>query len=122
MPDRMGFLTAMLVFVGLVSVAAGESRPAEVFRLGVAQVEITPPVGYRRAGGYSEDISQSVVDSLFAKAFVFEQGGTRAALVVCDLCSIGRQVSDPVRQRASQRSGIPVRAHHHLYDAHPRRP
>jgi hypothetical protein len=88
--------------------AAGDAAPAEAFRVGAAQVEITPPVGYRRAGGYHEDIGQSIVDPLYAKALVFEQGAVRAALVVCDLCNIGRQVSDPVRQRAGQRSSIPV--------------
>jgi hypothetical protein len=104
----MRSVTASLVFSGAMLFAAGEVVPAEVFRVGAAQVEITPPVGYRRAGGYHEDISQSMVDPLYAKALVFEQSTLRAALVVCDLCNIGRQVSDPVRQRASQRSGIPL--------------
>ncbi|MCU0871730.1 MAG: hypothetical protein MUE50_05250 [Pirellulaceae bacterium] len=104
----MRSVTVSLVFSWAMLFAAGDVMPAESFHLGAAQVDITPPVGYRRAGGYDEDISQSIVDPLYAKALVFEQGAVRAALVVCDLCNIGRQVSDPVRQRASQRSGIPV--------------
>jgi neutral ceramidase len=104
----MRSVTVSLIFLAATFVVTGDVVPAEPFRVGAAQVEITPPVGYRRAGGYDEDISQSVVDPLFAKALVFEQGTARAALVVCDLCSIGRQVSDPVRKRASRQSGIPV--------------
>jgi len=71
-------------------------------------VDITPPVGWRRAGGYREEISTGVHDPLYAKALVFEQGEERAALVVCDLCSIGREISDVARRTASERTGIPV--------------
>jgi len=77
------------------------------FEAGAFCVDITPPVGWRRAGGYREEISTGVHDPLFAKALVFRHGSERAALVVCDLCSIGREVSDLVRRKASERTGIP---------------
>jgi len=75
--------------------------------MGAFCVDITPPVGWRRAGGYREEISTGVHDPLFAKALVFRQGTERAALVVCDLCSIGREISDLARRKASERTGIP---------------
>jgi neutral ceramidase len=78
------------------------------FRAGAAAADITPPVGWRKAGGYDEVISSGIHDPLYAKAVVFEQGGERGAIVVCDLCSVGREVSDRARQAASQRTGIPV--------------
>ncbi len=81
---------------------------APPFSSGVAVADITPPVGWRQAGGYHEAISRGVQDPLFAKALVFGQGASRGALVVLDLCSIGREVSDPLRKRASALSGIPV--------------
>ena len=76
--------------------------------VGAAMVEITPPVGYRMAGGYNEVISRGVHDPLYAKAIAWRQGETEAVLVVCDLCSMGREQSDPIRQRVSERTGIPV--------------
>jgi hypothetical protein len=93
----------LLLLAGCATAPAGSG----VFLAGFAAADITPPVGWRRAGGYHELISTGVHDPLYAKAVVFEQGGVRGALVVCDLCSIGRDVSDPVRRLASARTGIP---------------
>lgn len=96
------------IFLFAAMMVGGTAGGQEPLRVGVAEVDITPPVGYRVAGGYEERISNELHDPLLAKAIVLQQGSTRAALVLCDLCSIGRQVSDPVRHRASIRSGIPV--------------
>lgn len=100
-------------FIGLLAASAAlscSSLPAGggAFLAGAAEVEITPPVGWRMAGGYHESLSTGVRDPLMAKALVLEQGGCRSALVVLDLCSIGREVSDRVRARVSRDSGIPV--------------
>lgn len=76
--------------------------------VGAATADITPPVGWRKAGGYDEVISKGVHDPLFAKAIAFEQGGERGAIVVADLCSVGRETSDRARRAASERTGIPV--------------
>ncbi len=91
----------------LLSGCASLPSEAPAVEAGAFCVDITPPVGWRRAGGYREEISTGVHDPLYAKALVFRQGPERAALVVCDLCSIGREVSDLVRRRASERTGIP---------------
>ena len=41
----MRSVTVSLVFSGAMLFAAGDVVPAEAFRAGAAQVEITPPVG-----------------------------------------------------------------------------
>ncbi len=84
------------------------SSAAADFLVGSASADITPPVGWRKAGGYDEVISKGVHDPLFAKALVFEQGGERAALVVCDLTGMSRPVCDRARAEASRLTGIPV--------------
>ncbi len=51
--------------------------------------------------------STGVHDPLFAKAIVFRQEDEQAALVVCDLISITRDLSMEVRSMVSDQTGIP---------------
>jgi hypothetical protein len=94
----------------LLALGACASLPESAAPLtaGAAVEDITPPVGWRRAGGYHEEISTGVHDPLKAKALALEQGGLRSILVVLDLCSIGKEVSDPLRRRIAERTGVPV--------------
>ena len=59
---------------------------AYALEAGVATIEITPPVGVK-LWGYQlrKDPSTGVLDPLYAKAVVFDDGETRAALVSLDL-------------------------------------
>lgn len=75
---------------------------------GVAETDITPPIGFRMAGYFDERLSTGVHDPLKAKAIVLEQGGERVALVFCDLVGVSLDVSRAARERASQATGIPV--------------
>ena len=90
-----------IVLTAGVATAAG-------LRVGVAVEEITPSTPMRIAGNYTSPISAGVHDPLVAKAIVFEQGGVKAALVVCDLTGISLDLSDRVRQAARESTGIPV--------------
>ncbi len=78
------------------------------FRVGCASAEITPPVGWRRAGNYTEVISTGVNDPLKTKAMVVQDGATTFAFVGNDLCSVPRDLTDLARIQASQLTGIPV--------------
>jgi hypothetical protein len=73
----------------------------------VAVVDITPPVGYRMSGYFNERLSTGAKDPLHAKAIVFRQGDTKAALVVCDLIGVAAESSRKARQAASEKTGIP---------------
>jgi neutral ceramidase len=84
-----------------------EPLPAAEFKAGFATVDVTPPTGWRRAGGYSEVISTGVRDPLLAKAMVLSQGDTTVALVGNDLCSVPRELTDRARRLASEHTGIP---------------
>lgn len=81
--------------------------PAAEWRAGFAEVDITPPVGWRRAGGYTELVSTGVRDPLLAKAMVLAQGDTRVAFVGNDLTAVPRDLTDRARRLAGKKTGIP---------------
>lgn len=96
---------ALLFWVGTVSALA--SADLGQFSAGFAVADITPPVGWRRAGGYSEVVSTGVRDPLLAKAMVLSQGEVCVALVGNDLTSVPRELTDRARRQASAKTGIP---------------
>lgn len=88
----MRSLILFFLLLGLISPAV-----AADLRVGASAVVITPPEGTPMAGYYSTRLSEGVHDDLYAKAVVIEQGGTKAALVSCDLISMPRGVVEAVR-------------------------
>ncbi len=77
-------------------------------RVGMAEVDITPPDGFPMAGYYHERLAEGTIDSLKAKAIVFREGETSGALVVCDLIGIATDLSREARRQASEKTGIPA--------------
>src|SRR6516165_2357116 len=90
----------LLVQLSMSGEIAAAQPPA--LRIGAAAVDITPPVGYRMSGGYGEAISTGVNDPLFAKALVLRQAGAAAALVICDLTGISRELTEQLRAKAGR--------------------
>jgi len=76
-------------------------------KAGLARVVITPPVG-ARLSGYADRIQPSIgiLDELYAKALVLDDGEERAALVVCDLIGLGRDIINDARRRIRSPAGI----------------
>lgn len=95
----------LLAGAGLARAADPASDPV---RVGIAQADITPPLGFPMAGYYHERLADGMIDPLKAKAIVFRQGNTSAALVVCDLIGIATDLSREVRRRSSDNTGIPA--------------
>jgi neutral ceramidase len=93
-----------LIAIAIWSAVAQET-PLQV---GLAEIDITPPVGYRMDGYFYERLNTGQRDPLKAKALVFQQGATRAALVVCDLLGMPLSMSSEVRAVAAKRTGIPA--------------
>jgi len=79
-----------------------------VLSAGVAEVDITPPIGNRMAGYFDERISTGTHDPLHAKALVLRQGRTEVALVFSDLIGLSLNVTTNARARAAVQTGIPV--------------
>ncbi len=74
----------------------------------MAEMDITPPIGYRMAGYFDERFASGMHDPLKAKALVLQQGRRQVALVFCDLVGLSLRVSREARARASRATGIPV--------------
>jgi len=100
------------------SVAKGQANPVVIpekgpqpgasLQVGVAEVDITPPIGFPMAGYYHERLAEGSSDSLKAKAIVLRDARAEAAIVVCDLIGIATDLSQAVRKRASEKTGIPA--------------
>ncbi len=99
----------ILVFFSIAIAAAAE------YRVGVARVDITPPIGHPM-GGYS-DRKQGATgthDPLYATVMVIESGETSLALVTCDLRSfVSTRVGELARQRFGVKSTIISVSHTH---------
>ncbi|MDX2149391.1 MAG: hypothetical protein SFV54_01555 [Bryobacteraceae bacterium] len=96
-----------MMFRWLLLVAAAGSLHGEI-RAGAAAVKITPPKGAPMAGYYYGRAAEGVHDDLFAKALVFDDGATRAAMVSCDLIHMPGSIATKARDEAARRTGIPA--------------
>jgi neutral ceramidase len=76
---------------------------------GLAVADITPPIGYRMSGYFTERLSTGTSNPLHAKAIVLRQGETSAAMVFCDIIGLSLDVSSRARRWAAERTGIPAK-------------
>ena len=76
---------------------ASAAEQADFLRVGASAVEITP-----------QDGKIKILDPLRARAIVFLQKNEKAALIVCDLISVSRELTDQVRRLGAQQTGIPA--------------
>jgi neutral ceramidase len=98
--------TIVIAFVTTVCLLHGNPARADL-RVGTAAVKISPPTGTPMAGYYYARGSQEVLDDLYAKATVLDDGNTKVALVVCDLISLPRYTVADARKLIEQQTGIP---------------
>jgi hypothetical protein len=79
------------------------------FRAGAHQVDISPdkfPVIVNAM--FTERSATSVVDRLYAKALVLDDGQTRVVLCVVDTCMMPRDLIDRAKDLAANTTGIPT--------------
>jgi neutral ceramidase len=81
---------------------------AGVLCVGAAAVTITPPDGIPVSGYYYVRNSEGVLDDIYAKAMVLDDGQVRAAMVVCDLNYLPRAVVVEARRIIEGKTGIPA--------------
>lgn len=79
---------------------------AESLSVGVAVVDVTPPIGYRMSGYFYERLSTGTANPLQARAIVFKQGGEQFAWVFCDLLGVPASLTSQVRESAAVATGI----------------
>ena len=103
-------MLALLAAGCVLAVQGAEVCRGAGLSAGVAAVDITPPIGYRMSGYFSERLSTGVSNPLHAKALVVGQGDRRAAVVCCDVIGISLDVSARARKQAAAKTGIPAEA------------
>jgi hypothetical protein len=84
----------------MLSCAALAQTPAASFRAGAAKVDITPAQMPKNIEG--------ILDRIYARAIVIDNGVTSAALVSVDTGMLGEQVWSTVSQRIEKELGIPA--------------
>jgi neutral ceramidase len=99
-------ITLRLIAASLVLFAL--TAHAAPLRLGTAAVKVTPLVGTPMAGYYNTRLAEGTHDELFSKVLVFEQDGTKMALVALDLVSLPRYTVEEARKLIAQTTGVPA--------------
>jgi hypothetical protein len=79
-------------------------------KAGFFEVDITPRVGVGLSGfgPYLNRYSLGVRDVLKARATAFEQGGTKAVIVSCDLIGVTPEIAKDVKQLVEKQTGVPA--------------
>jgi neutral ceramidase len=103
----VAIIRAFIVTIAVAAPASNATSIAAELKIGVATIDITAPIGYRLCGYFNERPSTGTHDPLMAKALVLRQGDESAALVVCDLIGIGSDITQAVRKRVHEQTGIP---------------
>lgn len=109
--------TAFLIFSCILccffhsTTLLGQERVAPsagVFSAGAAVSNITPKIGVSMNGNFQDQLAKHVHDDLHARCIVLNDGKTRLAIVVTDLCMVTREILDAAKRRAHEITGIPV--------------
>jgi neutral ceramidase len=102
----------LYLFAGIVlssvnpKVIASNSNNRDDLYIGAAAVKITPPLGTPLAGQYYDRVATGVHDDLYAKTMVIEKGGTKVAVVSCDLVEVTADLVADARKKIEQITGI----------------
>ncbi|MGV3556600.1 neutral/alkaline non-lysosomal ceramidase N-terminal domain-containing protein [Larkinella arboricola] len=100
-------LSLVLLFCG-VTLHAQPSSSGKVFRAGAATSNISPKIGTSNNGNFQDVTIRSIHDETHARSIVLDDGQTKLAIVVSDLCMVSREIVDEAKRRASEVTKIPV--------------
>ncbi|MFZ2148020.1 MAG: hypothetical protein WAV28_12430 [Sedimentisphaerales bacterium] len=97
------------IFCPATAQAGAETSPAgqAMLKGGCAKVNITPPLGIPLIGSAGKP-SDDIIDELYAKALVLNDGRTTIAIVSVDLLySPLEEITNPIREIIKEKIGIP---------------
>ena len=77
-----------------------------MLQIGCAEVDITPPLGIRMSGMWEDRHATEILDPLFARAMVIDNGVTQLCFVTCDVLSVRRSTVLNARNAIHARTGI----------------
>jgi neutral ceramidase len=76
-------------------------------KIGIAESNITPPLGMNMPGQFHERLASGIKDDIYAKSMVIEAKGTLAAFIVIDSQSLNLEPMRRIRERVAQFTSIP---------------
>lgn len=80
----------------------------KLLRMGRARVTITPPLGIRLQGSISRDQpAWRIMDDLYARILLLDDGENRLLLVACDLIEFSREFAAGLKKKMQNLYGIP---------------
>src|SRR5438132_173782 len=88
---RYGIQWVCVVLISVAFARTAEAAPDEAslpFRAGAATSNITPWLGASMNGYFQDRRAAYIHDELHARCLVLDDGRTRLAIVVCDLCML----------------------------------
>lgn len=91
-------------------VAGADETPAskqQGIEAGFAERDITPAIGMEQPGGYGKSFHRTLHDPCKARASVWSDGPTRAAIVGVDALLVRRETVERIRARVQTACGIP---------------
>lgn len=106
--QRLSSVSAIAMVFTVLAVAPAASAAEPEWKVGIAQVKITPERPMLMAGYAARTKPfEKVASDLFAKALVLEDAkGNRAAIVTSDLIGFPANVAEPICERLRQSTGL----------------
>ena len=103
--------SASLVFLGFSlspdSARGGPQDPTPL-QAGAATSNITPPLGSSLNGGMQDRRATTIHDELHARCLVLDDGQSKLAIIICDLCMIPREIVLDAERQIEESTGIPA--------------
>jgi neutral ceramidase len=103
------YAAGITLLVGTILLACVFSSSAEgALKGGTAKVDITPAIGAWLSGyGSRNKPSEGILDPLYAKALVLDDGQSKIAIVSADLLWVPLGITNEIRQQVQKKLGIP---------------
>ncbi|MCK9266856.1 neutral/alkaline non-lysosomal ceramidase N-terminal domain-containing protein [bacterium] len=79
-------------------------------KVGVAQIDITPPLGTELDGYFQRRVAKEIKSRLYTKSMIIEAGGKYIVFVVSDVCWTPEHIVAKAKKRIEKACGIPAGA------------
>ena len=79
-------------------------------RVGYGKKEITPPMGHPIAGYFAPRHTKGVIDPLFARATMFDNGKEKAMIIALDTIYLAYSIGLTIREKIAAQLGMDVNA------------
>ncbi|MBR2884729.1 MAG: neutral/alkaline non-lysosomal ceramidase N-terminal domain-containing protein [Clostridia bacterium] len=75
-------------------------------KCGFYELDITPAIGSIIPGGFAARFANEILDKLYVRAVVFDNGETTLAIAVVDACGITSDITERIRARVTEITSI----------------